>query len=288
MRGGTARVVVSALIAMFVAEWAEAAGPQFTGLLNTYQEYSGYFIQTSNSLAKMDRDGAIAGTVVGLPASSGWWSDIVIAPNNSAWYGATHHDVFKINPANGVATKLVISTPGITDPSWIIGETWDSTHNRLVVATLGGVGYLFGYFDSSNQWNLINNLNNVDLRTIVHRPANDTIYALENVYQTPLTRLLKYNANGQPIGSVPLSQGLPFEQGTTDLDWQMLLASDGQLAVIAPSRIPPGTGTPGNWLYLINPDTGVVTYSAAFPVPEPAVAGLLAPGVLILRRRIRR
>src|SRR4051812_34657978 len=99
MRGGTSRVIVSALVVLLVANWGSAAGPQFTGLFNTYQEYSGYFDQTGNSLARMDQNGPLFGAVT--PLSGGWWSDIVVAPNNSAWYATTHHEVFKINPTTG-------------------------------------------------------------------------------------------------------------------------------------------------------------------------------------------
>src|SRR5213075_1347817 len=137
---------------------------------------------------------------------------------------------------------------------------WDTTRNRLIVASLSGTGYFYSYLDAFNQWNLISTLEQVDLRSIAYRPSNDTIYAIPNDPRPLTTQLFTYNASGQKIGALNLSGPLSSENSGDDLDWQMMLASDGELAVIAPRFVPaPGGGTvAGNWLYLINPDTGVI------------------------------
>ena len=286
MRSGTSRVVVYTLFVLFVANWGSAAGPQFTGLVNFYNPGRSDFSETRNSLARMDRDGIIGSAV---PLSTNW-NDIVVAPDGSAYYAIVNgnQNIYRINPTTLAETKLVISGPGITDTSWLVGETWDTTRNRLVVGTLGGDGFFFGYFDTTNQWTLISNLHGTDMGPIAYRPANDTIYGIPEGH---VTSLFKYDANGQQIGTLSLSQELlPLADQVGKQLWQMMLASDGQLAVIAPQMIPNSFGgtTPGSWLYLINPDTGVVTYSGPLAVPEPAAAGLLMLGALILRRRIRR
>jgi hypothetical protein len=136
---------------------------------------------------------------------------------------------------------------------------------------------------------LINNLRNVDLRSIAYRPSNDTLYGLDGGAIGQANRLHKYNSNGEEIGQILLSQpiGLDMPWG---LDWQMMLASDGQLAVIGTEWVGPPTNHTGirSRLYLINPDTGVVSYQGELPVPEPAVAVMLlaAAGLLLRRTRV--
>src|SRR4051794_29193987 len=109
MRSWTMRVVGIALFAFFVAS-AKGDGPQFTGLLNLYSTSGSGFDKTGNSLARMDRNGPIAGTVVSLPGN---WSDIVVAPDNSAYYAIVNfnQEFYRIDPVTKVATKMTISGP---------------------------------------------------------------------------------------------------------------------------------------------------------------------------------
>src|SRR6266850_1309070 len=117
------RVVVVALVALFVAS-ARADGPQFTGLMNFYNSSGPIFDETANSLARMDRDGIIPGTAIRLSVN---YSDIVVAPDGSAYYAIVQSsNVFRINPVTLAATQMSVS--GI-----LVGETWDSSRNRLVV-----------------------------------------------------------------------------------------------------------------------------------------------------------
>src|SRR5204863_8705847 len=100
MRVGMVRVVAFTFIVWIVAGRVLAAEPQFTGLLNIYSTSPG-FDKQGNSLAVMNRDGPVAGTVVPL---LGNWSDIVVPPDNQAWYTLTHQEVFKISPSTGAST----------------------------------------------------------------------------------------------------------------------------------------------------------------------------------------
>src|SRR5688572_3733610 len=135
MRGLVSRGLLVSLGLWFVANAALAAGPQFTGLLNTYNQSDPFFGKTGNSLAIMDPDGPIAGSVVPLREN---WSDIVVPPDNHAWYTLTHQEVYSVNPATGSSTRLFIDIPGISEPDkgWTVGAAWDTTRNRLVVGSL--------------------------------------------------------------------------------------------------------------------------------------------------------
>jgi hypothetical protein len=281
MRSGIALMIAFTMIVLYGGP-AVADGPQFTGLLNVYVSTSSGFDEMHNSLARMDLNGPVAGTALRLDQN---YSDIVAAPDGSAYYAILRSsNVYRINPGTLLATQM--SVEGI-----LVGETWDSARNRLVVATLEGAGFLHGYSPASNQWNVISSLQQQDLRSIAYRPSDDLIYALPNIIGSPMTEILKYSAaTGARVGTVSLPQSIPEHVNGTDLSWQMMLASDGQLAVIAPRRLPTsGGGTvPGSWLYLINPDTGALTYSAPLPVPEPGVASIITVVVMMLRVLKRR
>jgi len=286
MRGWT-NTITLALVAIFGASWAVATGPQFTGLLNFYDPSSAGFNKQRNSLATMDPNGPVFGTVTPLSRN---WSDIVVAPGGSAYYTMESNEVWKFNAITGVGTKLPDPWGSSSSTGWLVGGTWDTARNRLVLASLSGEGFFFRYLDATNQWSTISSLNQTDLRSIAYRPSNDLIYALPNTIGSSMTQILKYNPEtGAPAGALNLPVPIPEHEFATDLSWQMMLASDGELAVIAPRFVPrPGGGTmPGNWLYLINPDTGVISYSAPLPVPEPAAMGLLVLGALVLGRRAR-
>jgi len=291
MRSPIITLVLIVVVGIFVADVAFAAGPQFTGLMNIYDTTTTQgFSERSNSLATMDKDGPIAGTVIPLARN---WSDIVVSPDHSRLYAITGQEVYRINPITGAETKLVINSPVPPgeDHSWTVGETWDTARNRLVVATLGGTGFFFGYLDATDQWTTIGDLHQFDLRSITYRPSNDLIYGQPNVTDGPTTEIRKYNpATGQQVGTLLLPVPLPQAEYYSDLDWQMMLASDEQLAVVVPRYVPrPGGGTmAGNWLYLINPDTGVISYSAPLPVPEPGMIGVASLAVMIALRRSRR
>jgi hypothetical protein len=283
---GWIKSCVLASVGLIVANAALAAGPQFTGLLNVYNSSSNGFQKTSNSLAQMTPAGPVEGTVVPL---SGGWSDVVVNPSGSAYYTITSNVAWKFNADTGVGAQLPNPWGALPDTGWLVGQTWDTTRNRLVVASLSGQGYFFGYLDSTNQWSTISSLQQTDLRSIAYRASNDTIYAIPNDPRPNTTQLFKYNANGAQIGTLNLSQALSTENSGDDLDWQMTFASDGQIAVLKPAMVPGGVGggsVAGTWLYLINPDTGAVSYSAPLPVPEPGTISIVCVAVgFVLRRR---
>ena len=291
MRGCTVSMVAFHCVVLLAANSSPAAGPQFTGLLNFYNTSGTGFNKTGNSLATMDLNGPVDATAVSLP---GDWSDIVVAPGGSAYYAIVNfnQEFYKINPITLAATKLTLNSPVPPgeDHSWLVGETWDTTRNRLVVASLGGTGFFFGYLDQTDQWITIGDLHQFDLRSVTYRPSNDVIYGLPNTIGGPITEIRKYSpATGQQVGTLTLPVSIPEHEFGTDLQWQMMLANDGELAIIAPRFVPrPGGGTmQGNWLYLINPDSGVISYSAPLPVPEPGMMGVLLMSCAMLSRRRR-
>jgi hypothetical protein len=285
MRGPTGKLVVVALIGLVVGE-AWAAGPQFTGLLQDFYAAPADTGHRRSSIATMDPDGPISSLI---PLAGERWSDVVVAPSGAYFAIENESYVYRIDSATMTPTKLVISGVGV-DTDWLVGLTWDTTRNRLVVGSLSGEGFLFGYFDSSNQWNVISSLHQLDLRSIAYRSSNDTLYGLQQQFVGATNMLFKYDSNGQQVGSIQLSEPIAGD-ATWGLDGQMVFASDGQLAVWGPEWVKNSSGDHigiHTMLYLINPDTGAVTYQGVLPIPEPGVIGVLLAVAAVAGQRTRR
>lgn len=249
------------------ASSAQVAWPvQFTGLRQTWG--SGNSLQSS-ALADMTEAGVVAGHFTALSRTL---SDITKDPAGS-YYGTVNQDVYRINPTNFQFTLLPITGMSV-DTGWPIGCTFDTQRNRLVVATLSGPGYMFTYSPQTQQWSLLSTFNQEDFQSIVYRPSNDTIYALGNADSfPPMDRLYKYGPNGQLLGTLPLQYALPEAQFAGDANYQLMVTSDPNvLAVLTPkltdSHDPSHPLT--ERLYLINADTGAITYNSLFPAPEPS------------------
>lgn len=285
MRRCNGRVVtVLAVNATLTFTASAAPVPRFTGLLQTFQPRSPS-IQTS-ALADMTPDGPVAGTLRPLGRDL---SDIAVDPNGS-FYGDVRQDVYQIDRVTLQATLMNVSGTGIADPSWPIGLTFDTQRSRVILATLGGTGFLFAYSPLTAQWSLIRDLGNVDLQSIVYRPSNDTLYGIENNSQAdPITALYRYSPSGVFLGTLPLSSRIPGAPGSIgDSNYQLLLANDGRLALLTPPVPDPITASLSPRLYLINADDGVISYDGKFPAPEPAMPAVMLVGVVTVASRTAR
>ena len=234
----------------------------------------------------MDPEGPV-GPVV--PLAGERWSDVVVTQGGDyfAIEGDNSNSVYHINPNTMLALKLAISGPGIPQAGVLAGLTWDTTRDRLVVASLGGGGYLFEYVPATNLWNLISSLHPAELRSIAYRSSNDIIYGLEQRFAAPISVLYKFGGDGTPLGAINLSE--PIGADTPwGLDWQMMFASDGRLAVIGTEWVNDSLGNHigiDSRIYLIDPDTGLVNGQG---VPEPGMLGVALVGLgFLLRRGVR-
>ena len=193
--------------------------------------------------------------------------DIVKLPDGSAYYALGSHQVYHVDARTLAVTPMRIAGAGFTDVSWQIGVTYDTRRDRIVVATLGGEGFLYAYERRSGTWSLMRSLANVDLEAIVYRPADDMIYGLPVSRDGAIRYIRKYDAEGCLVASPPLSRPLTSAE-SPPRDFQMTLASDGRLAIISPPVPTPFTvhdpaGRPSpysNSLYIVNPDSGVIEY----------------------------
>ena len=161
--------------------------------------------------------------------------------------------------------------------------TFDTTRNRLILSTLGGSGYLYSYSPEQDRWTTLSNLNNVDLYSVTYSAVDDRLYAISRE-----GRLVWYDAQGRPAGSIRLDPTLP---ANLDLLRSQLVATGDSLVLLTQPvgdlldpRLPAVQRS-----YLIDPDTGLLTALGPIRVvPEPWVGVVMCAGAVaaaLMRRR---
>ena len=261
---------------------AAAAGYRFVA---RYNPTEGLF-HGGGSAAAFSPLGPVDGTLVGTP-SGARVKHVAFEPATSTYYAVGAQGVPIQFGRDGVAAPLPASPYEI---SWPTGLTFDTKRNRLVLSTLGGEGFLLGYSPGQRKWSMISSLNNVDINSLTYSADDDAFYALESgpadYDETPM-RLLRYDAQGRPAGTISLSEYIPTSIGYDS----QLTATGDRLSLLTPPvpdlynpLAPPQVRS-----YLIDPHTGATTFLGTVSiVPEPTSAAALlvfGAGTLLGRRR---
>jgi hypothetical protein len=183
--------------------------------------------------------------------------NMVSDQSGQSYYGTESQYVYKYDSEGGVSlVDLGSVVPAVSIPT---GVGFDSTRNRVLLVSLGGEGYLYGYATADQQWSVISSMNNRDANGIVYHPASDSIYAVSTTYDDSQPRVLwQLNSSGQFLGQIPLPQ-MPFN--FSSLEYQTILVSAGDYLVllVEPAyRSFYGTSQAESRIYLIDPRTSQV------------------------------
>ena len=229
-------------------------------------------------IALFTPEGPIAGTIQPRPVNVG---HVAVDPRGPTYYGGGWPTYpVRIDPVTGAVTPLPSTNPEV---SWPTGVTFDTTRNRLILSTLGGSGYLYSYSPEQDRWTTLSNLNNVDLYSVTYSAVDDRLYAISRE-----GRLVWYDAQGRPAGSIRLDPTLP---ANLDLLRSQLVATGDRLVLLTQPvgdlldpRLPAVQRS-----YLIDPDTGLLTALGPIRVvPEPWVGVVMCAGAVaaaLMRRR---
>jgi hypothetical protein len=131
--------------------------------------------------------------------------------------------------------------------SWPCGIAFDTKRKRLIVATLGGVGYLYAFSPKTKKWSLLADLANLDLAGLVYDEKRDCLYGLH--LGAKGATFTQYNANGAAVREIPLwGDPLPRDLGAAPLGPPVGLAAiDGNVFMVADAGV-----------YLVDPTSGKV------------------------------
>lgn len=171
-------------------------------------------------------------------------------------YGTRSQEVYRVNIQTEMAEtmKLGSSVPPL---SWPMGVGYDSKRHRVLLASLGGEGFLYAYDTLSKLWSLVSSLNNKDLDSLVYHEADDCVYGVEVCHGVHPT-LLKYDARGSYLGEIKLPV---IPMGIGPGGYQSELVSVGQYLVLMVEPEHHAWTDQNRWesrMYLINPQNSDV------------------------------
>jgi hypothetical protein len=177
-------------------------------------------------------------------------------PETKKYYGLTGHNVAVVDLDRQTAQKLDL---GLDVPalSWPCGITFDTKRGRLLVATLGGTGYLYSYVPKTAKWSVLADLNDVDLAGLTYDAKHDLLYGIHQPHgEEPRPVLVVHNPAGARLRSIPLPDPmLPgiLGQGHGGASVQ-LVAHDGLLVLlIGPGRHGGREALAESLIYLVDP-----------------------------------
>lgn len=117
--------------------------------------------------------GPVTESFVALPAPVG---EVLCDPSGRHVIRMGGHDLYRLDLKNQTATRLIARD--VPEISWAMGIAYDTKRDRLLLATLGGEGFLYSYKPDDDAWSLIASLENVDLTAIAYYEPLDRILGL--------------------------------------------------------------------------------------------------------------
>lgn len=184
--------------------------------------------------------------------------------------GTRQQRVLKLDSVTGSVQEMEIG-PGLPELSWPTGVAYDSRRGRILVVSLGGVGYLYAYRPETGEWSVVAGVENRDFESLVYHAPEDVLYGLK-VYQAASGNLVLYrlDAAGGCVGEIALE---PFPHAVSPTGYHSELASVGDYVVLllAPRSWPPSEPSGhDSRLYMIDPRSGQfwLTYQRVGAVEE--------------------
>src|SRR5262249_5894914 len=125
-------------------------------------------------------------------------------PVAKKYYGIDAHCVYEVDLEKNTKTKM---EPPAELPrlSWTCGISFDTKRQRLLVTTLGGVGYLYSYTPKTGKWEVICDMDNQDLASMVYDPKTDRTYGFPMAFGGARNLKLSIrNAAGAIVSTIDL------------------------------------------------------------------------------------
>ena len=185
-----------------------------------------------------------------------------VADSAGKYYVIADDGLQQIDPASGSVRHIPMDT-ALPEVSWPMGIAYDSRRDRVLLVTLGGEGFLYGYSPARDTWSLISSMNNVDLASLVYHPVEDVLYGM-GVHHPDYGGMTLYRLN--PDGSGPRSMPLPLYPWGVHMGSSELVSVGGYLVLLLkPSFFSDSEGE--SRMYLIDPQgqQAWLTYRSNLP-----------------------
>lgn len=200
-----------------------------------------------------------------------------VVPDDSGTYfiGTRSHEAYRINRQSGQEEQMTFG-PALPELSWPRGVALDAANRRVLLASLGGEGFLYGY--SSNRWSVISSMNNNDVNAIVVH-SNRLFGVSANFGESGSPWLREFNFEGEPTGHEVRLPHLPYAYAAPN--FRVELVSAGKYIILLSESLQNwGDSQDEGRIYLIDPGTGEywLTYrKLGRPQVQPPVVALRSP-----------
>ncbi len=145
---------------------------KFTAVFSTS---GGREFSTARSVGDFTIVGPNRESLKGLPDRT---SRVTFDPKDKLYYSIGSHSVFKLNSEASNPQELKLGFTGEQALSWPCGITFDTKRNRLLVVSLGGVGYWYSYTPADGKWSVLRDANNIDFLGIGYSSDTDVVHGL--------------------------------------------------------------------------------------------------------------
>ena len=183
-------------------------------------------------------------------------------------FGLGNHEVYPVDLKQKQRIELALGD-SVPELSWPCGITYDTKRDRLLVASLGGVGYLYAYHPSTEKWLLVADMDNLDVGAIGYDAKADCIYAIYQGYgggDGPT--LLKLNAKGAVFKAIKLwapQLSKRLGRGPSSGHVQLVPLADRLVIISSPGRFGRGQDDNGkSRIYLVDTKTGKTNLRAEY------------------------
>lgn len=216
-------------------------------------------------------------TMLPLPSGVG---EVAFDASEGAYYAMGLHGMNTLDLAARKLTPLLLPS-SLPEFSWTMGIAFDQTRNRLVVATLGGTGYLYSYAPASDTWSILADLQGRDPTAIAFHPQTDRLYAITADGWSGQA-FLEFTPDGSLVRSRPLDLSVIGSVQFGDfIDRAIqLVPVDEYLALVVPDveDVPR--------MFVIDPSTAEMR--RVVPIPEPAAYAIALTGLIFAASTVRR
>lgn len=214
------------------------------------------FFRVQASLAAFTPTGPIATTLQPLPQQV---FHVAVDPRDSKLYVISGHKVASVNDATGKLQPIELDA-GLPEISWPCGITFDTKRRRVVLVTLGGEGFIYGYSPDTSQWSKIASCDNIDMQTISYSSENDVLYAIGCDHRSG-GNLLTISPGGAVISRTSLPKSISTDRSHGSATGNQIVAVGKQVVVFSPNRSSDRKSKTVIKSYLINPRSGEVLWS---------------------------
>jgi hypothetical protein len=173
------------------------------------------------------------------------------------YYGQGDGGLLAVDGQTGASQQIPIPS-SLGREGWLMGTAFDTLRSRALLVTLGGEGFVYGYFPSARAWTTAFSMQNRDFDCLEYHAATDTIYGVTLSYEDSVYSKLV----GLRAADGTVAQEIPLPVFPFDIDHSGHAAevvSTGQYLVLLiqprPNFYGSNRGIPESRIYLFDPRT---------------------------------